>query len=97
MAKKFVDVAGPTVFLGDSIPAHDATHDLADSIGKQLDEFRNYVASVRDSEQAAAAVKELLQAFLVVAEQNEAEELEALRNARLFVSRYHDAKEQEQK
>lgn len=66
MAKKFVDVAGPTVFMGDSIPAHDETHDLAEVIGTKLDEFRDYVESVRDADQADDAVVELLQAFLKV-------------------------------
>lgn len=61
---KFVDVAGPTVFMGNNIPSHDETHDLAESIGKQLDQFRDYVESVRDSKQADAAVVELLQAFM---------------------------------
>lgn len=66
MAKKFVDVAGPTVFMGDNIPSHDETHDLAEVIGTKLDEFRDYVESVRDAEQADDAVVELLQAFLKV-------------------------------
>jgi hypothetical protein len=63
---KFVDVAGPTVFMGDNIPAHDETHDLAELIGSKLDEFRDYVESVRDADQADDAVVELLQAFLKV-------------------------------
>ena len=61
---KFVDIAGPTVLLGRTIPAHDETFDLAESIGKQLDEFRAYIAEVRDAGQADAAVAELLTAFL---------------------------------
>lgn len=63
---KFIDVVGPTVFMGNNIPSHDETHDLAELIGAKLDEFRDYVASVRDSDQADDAVVELLQAFLKV-------------------------------
>jgi hypothetical protein len=62
--RKFADVAGPTVLMADYIPSHDETHDLADEIGAKLDEFRDYVASVRDEDQAADAVRELLEAFL---------------------------------
>lgn len=60
----FVTVATSTVFLGNTIPAHDETFDLAESIGTQLDAFREYVASVRDAQQADAAVTELLTALL---------------------------------
>lgn len=49
-----------TVLAGRSIPAHDETMDLAESIGQQLDAFRSYIASVRSEEQADDAVKELL-------------------------------------
>jgi hypothetical protein len=52
--------------IGSFIPAHDETFDLAESIGNQLDEFREYVASVRDAEQADNAVTELLVAFKAV-------------------------------
>lgn len=65
--RKFAEVSGPTVFMADYIPSHDETHDLADEIGAKLDEFRAYVASVRDEDQAADAVRELLEAFLLEA------------------------------
>lgn len=60
----FAAVATATVFLGNTIPAHDETFDLAESIGSQLDAFREYVAEARDAQQADAAVTELLTAFL---------------------------------
>jgi hypothetical protein len=60
----FQEVAGPTVFVGRTIPSHDETHDLAESIGKQLDAFRAYITTARSAEQADAAVRELLEAFL---------------------------------
>jgi len=64
---KFVSVAATAVLAGSFIPAHDETFDLAESIGKQLDAFREYVASVRDAQQADDAVAELLAAFSSVA------------------------------
>lgn len=48
-----------TVATGAAIPAHDKTADLAETIGGLLTEFRDYVAEVRDGEQANAAVAEL--------------------------------------
>lgn len=59
----FVPVATTTVLAGSFIPAHDETFDLAESIGTRLDAFREYVASVRDAEQADNAVAELLAAL----------------------------------
>ena len=56
----FETSAALAVMLGNSIPAHDETFDLAESIGQQLDAFHAYVASVRDAGQADAAVAELL-------------------------------------
>jgi hypothetical protein len=68
---KFVSVAASTVLAGSFIPAHDQTFDIAESIGTQLDEFRAYVASARDADQADNAVAELLTAFReVVAKQD---------------------------
>lgn len=64
----FKAVATSTVFAGMAIPAHDQTFDLAESIGAQLDTFREYVASVRNEAHADAAVKELLAAFMSAAE-----------------------------
>lgn len=53
-----------TAVMGDNIPAHDETMDLAEIIGQKLDEFREYIVTVRDREQADAAVVELLTALL---------------------------------
>lgn len=64
----FATVATATVLGGDFIPAHDQTFDIAEAIGRHLDEFRKYVAEVRDPEQADNAVTELLTAFLKEAE-----------------------------
>lgn len=50
--------------MGRTIPAHDETLDLAESIGQKLDEFQHYIASVRSVGQADEAVKELLTALL---------------------------------
>lgn len=64
MAFPYTSAAVMTVYTGRTIPAHDETLDLAESIGQKLDEFRSYVASVRDPEQARLAVLELLAAFV---------------------------------
>lgn len=61
---QYENIASAAVLVGDNIPAHDETFDLAESIGAKLDEFREYIASVRDAEQADAAVKELLETLL---------------------------------
>lgn len=72
MAKSyFSSVATNTVLAGAFIPAHDQTFDIAESIGTQLDEFRAYVASVRDEEQASNAVAELIAAFEAAAGRTE--------------------------
>lgn len=63
MAEKFQRAAATAVWLGRYIPSHDETHDLAEGIGKQLDEFRAYIAEARTPEQADEAVKELIQAL----------------------------------
>lgn len=68
MTTAFTTVATATVLGGDFIPAHDQTFDLAESIGAQLEQFREYVTEVRDAEQADNAVTELLAAFLKEAE-----------------------------
>jgi hypothetical protein len=67
MAHPFTATAISTVLAGDNIPAHDMTFDLAEVIGQKLDDFRHYVANVRDPEQADSAVKELLTALLAEA------------------------------
>jgi hypothetical protein len=67
MSFPFTATAVSTVLMGNSVPAHDETLDLAETIGKSLDDFRAYVASVRDDEQAGEAVKELLTALLAEA------------------------------
>lgn len=67
MTFPFTATAVTTVIMGDNIPAHDETLDLAESIGQKLDEFQHYIASVRDDAQASAAVKELLTALLAEA------------------------------
>lgn len=67
MASPFTATAVITVVMGRTIPAHDETMDLAESIGQKLDEFRHYVASVRSEGQADEAVKELLTALLAEA------------------------------
>lgn len=67
MSFPFTAIAVTTVIMGDNIPAHDETLDLAETIGQKLDAFRAYVASVRDDEQAGDAVKELLAALLAEA------------------------------
>lgn len=59
----FGEVAEPTVLMGNYIPAHDKTFELALEVGNYLDAFRGYVAQVRDEEQADNAVHELLAAF----------------------------------
>jgi len=64
MSFPFTATAVTTVIMGDSIPAHDETMDLAESIGQKLDEFHAYVAKVRGDAQANDAVKELLTALL---------------------------------
>lgn len=60
----FVQAATSTVLMGRNIPAHDETFDLAQAIGEKLNEFHEYIASVRDGEQADAAVTELLSNLL---------------------------------
>jgi hypothetical protein len=60
---RFASVATATVLGGSYIPAHDQTIEIAEIIGRHLDAFREYVASVRDAEQADNAVIELLGAF----------------------------------
>lgn len=67
MASPFTATAVTTVIMGDNIPAHDETLDLAEAIGQKLDEFHHYITSVRDEDQADAAVKELLTALLAEA------------------------------
>jgi hypothetical protein len=64
----FGDVATGTVLGGNYIPAHDATFDIAEAIGRHLDAFQAYVTEVRDAEQANNAVHELLAAFTAEAE-----------------------------
>lgn len=64
MSFPYTATAITTAVIGASIPAHDETIDLAESIGNQLDAFHKYVASVRSTEQADEAVKELLTALL---------------------------------
>lgn len=68
MTTPFTTVATATVLGGDFIPAHDQTFDIAEAIGRHLEEFRKYVAKVREPEQADNAVTELLTAFLREAE-----------------------------
>lgn len=53
--------------MGDNIPAHDETLDLAEEIGRDLDKFQHYITDVRDADQAKAAVIELLEKLLVAA------------------------------
>jgi hypothetical protein len=60
----FLDSA---VFMGNSIPSHDETHDLAGEIAQKAAAFHDYVASVRSPEQADAALVELAEAFLAAA------------------------------
>lgn len=67
MSSPFTATAVTTVVMGDFIPAHDETLDLAEAIGQKLDEFHHYVARVRNEEQASDAVKELLTALLAEA------------------------------
>jgi uncharacterized protein YdbL (DUF1318 family) len=69
--EKFASIAAGTVFGGMTIPAHDMTFDIAESIGNLLDAFQGYVASVRDEEQAEDATAELLTAFLRLVKQPE--------------------------
>lgn len=69
---KFTAVATATVLGGSFIPAHDQTFDIAAAIGGQLEQFRAYVAEVRDAEQADNATEELLAAFLKEAQNREA-------------------------
>lgn len=67
----FKETAARTTLMGDYIPSHDETHDLAESIGAQLDTFQAYVAEIRDPEQAEGAVSELLTALLRQVQQPE--------------------------
>lgn len=60
---EFKATAVSTVLAGRFIPAHDETFDIAESIGGQLEAFREYVARVRDESQADNAVAELLTAL----------------------------------
>ena len=64
MASPLTATAVTTAVMGDNIPAHDETIDLAESIGQQLDAFREYIVTVRNREHADAAVVELLTALL---------------------------------
>jgi hypothetical protein len=64
MSSPLTATAVTTAVLGDNIPAHDETLDLAEVIGQKLDEFREYIVTVRNREQADAAVVELLTALL---------------------------------
>lgn len=68
---KLKETATATVFVGATIPAHDETIDLAESIGAQLDAFQAYVTSVRDEEQGEMATAELLAALLKQVQQPE--------------------------
>jgi hypothetical protein len=67
----FKETAARTTLMGDYIPSHDETHDLAESIGAQLDAFQAYVAEVRDPDQAEGAVAELLAELLKQVQQPE--------------------------
>lgn len=67
----FKSAAETAVLIGDYIPSHDETHDLAESIGTQLDQFQAYVTEVRDADQAEGAVAELLTALLAQVQQPE--------------------------
>lgn len=64
-------VSVTTALVGNFIPAHDETMDLAESIGQKLDAFQTYIASVRDEEQAEMATAELLTALLRQVQQPE--------------------------
>jgi hypothetical protein len=47
------------VFLGNSLPAHDQVFDAAEALARTLSDLHAYVASVRDTEQADAALVEM--------------------------------------
>ena len=64
MSANYVSVGLTQVFVGAFIPMHDTTNDLAEEIGQKVEDFHAYVTSVRDSEQADAAVIELLTAMV---------------------------------
>jgi hypothetical protein len=65
---QFVSAATAAVLGGAYIPAHDATFDIAEAIGRHLEAFRGYVAEVRDAEQADNAVEELLEHLFLEAQ-----------------------------
>lgn len=72
MSAQFAAVGTATVLGGMYIPAHDETFDLAAAIGGQLEQFRAYIAEVRDPEQADNAVSELIAAFWKEAQKRDA-------------------------
>jgi hypothetical protein len=55
----FTGALASAVLLGDWIPAHDETADIAETIGGFLGQFRDYVEHVRDTEHAEHALAEL--------------------------------------
>lgn len=67
----FKQTAARTVLMGDYIPMHDETFDIAEKVATQLEAFQAYVAEVRDAEQAEGAVAELLSALLKQVQQPE--------------------------
>jgi hypothetical protein len=58
-------VLSNVVGLGDFIPAHDETFDLAEEIAQKLQAFLAYVTEARDAEQAEGALAELGQAIAI--------------------------------
>jgi len=63
MAKEFEQRANTAVFIGDFLPAHDATFDIAEQVAEALGRLHRYITEVRDEEQATNAVNELLDAL----------------------------------
>lgn len=63
MSNPIAQALRATVFVGNYIPAHDETFDLAEEIGDRLEKFRTYIEGVRDAEQAQNALEELAEAI----------------------------------
>jgi hypothetical protein len=64
VSKDYASIANGQVFMGTFIPDDDMTRTIAEQIGESVNDFRDYIASVRNTEQAEKAVAELLGALI---------------------------------
>lgn len=59
-------VALHAALVGNHIPAHDEVFDLAEQIGETVGKLHDYIADVRNVDQADAAIEELLNSLIEV-------------------------------